>query len=256
LIKRALISVYDKTGLEKLAEYLNKNSVEIVSSGGTYKAIEKAGLPVKKVSDVTGSSEILGGRVKTLHPNIHAGILARDDQLDELASHNIEPFDLVVVNLYPFEKVVAEGADLNTALENIDIGGPAMLRAAAKNLPRVTVICDPNDYNMLINEMDKNSVDTSDKFRYQCALKTFSTTSGYDNAIAGFLTKQQNSENEADKFASTIALSLTKENTLRYGENPHQQAALYADKAYPGTSLTGAKVLSGKELSFNNLWDL
>jgi len=225
LIKRALISVYDKTGLEKLAGYLNQQGIEIISSGGTYKAIEKAGIPVKKVSDITGSAEILSGRVKTLHPAIHAGILARADQLDELASHNLQQFDLVVVNLYPFEKVVADGADLDKALENIDIGGPTMLRAAAKNFPRVAVVCDPNDYNSLTENMKNNSGDTTLQFRHSLALKIFSRTNAYDKAIAEFLAKQQSQESETGLFAETIAFSLQKKKTLRYGENPHQDAA-------------------------------
>ncbi len=256
MIKRALISVYDKTGLENLAGYLNKQRIEIISSGGTYKAIDKAGIPVKKVSDITGSAEILSGRVKTLHPAIHAGILARSDQLDELASHNLKQFDLVVVNLYPFEKVIADGADLDEALENIDIGGPTMLRAAAKNFPRVTAVCDPNDYNSLVQNIENNSGDTTLQFRHSLALKVFSRTTAYDNAIAEYLAKQQNTESETEQFAETISFSLQRKKTLRYGENPHQDATLYIDSGYTGNSLADARILSGKELSFNNLWDL
>lgn len=250
MIKRALISVYDKTGVEKLAGYLAKKGVEIVSSGGTYDVLIKAGIHVKKVSDITGSAEILDGRVKTLHPAIHAGILARADQLEQLQESGFEPFDLVVVNLYPFEQAIATGVQLNEALEHIDIGGPAMLRAAAKNYPRVTVVCSPEYYDSLIEQMEDNSGDTTIEFRKEMAKKVFSRTTAYDNAIAHFLTEK------AEPFADYITLSFKKQNLLRYGENPHQKAALYSDPTYEYSSLAKARVPSGKELSFNNLWDL
>jgi len=256
LIKRALISVYDKTGIEKLAGYLNKKGVEIVSSGGTYETLKQADINVKKVSDITGSSEILSGRVKTLHPAIHAGILAKADQLDELSSHNLPLFDLVVVNLYPFEKVAAEGAGLDQALENIDIGGPTMLRAAAKNFPRVTVLCNPSDYDSLIDQMESNNGDTTPVFRHQMALRVFSRISCYDSKITQFLAGQTGSTENADTFIDSFSTSFMKKNVLRYGENPHQKAALYAEPGYRYTSLADARILAGKELSFNNLWDL
>jgi len=256
LIKRALISVYDKTGIEKLAGYLNNKGVEIVSSGGTYETLKQAGIAVKKVSDITGSPEILGGRVKTLHPAIHAGILAKADQLDELNSHKLPQFDLVVVNLYPFEKVVAEGASLEQALENIDIGGPTMLRAAAKNYPRVTVICNPADYDNLIDQMENNNGDTTLEFRQRTALRVFARISFYDSKITRFLASQASATESADTFADSFAAAFMKKTALRYGENPHQKAALYTEPGYQYTSLADARILAGKELSFNNLWDL
>ncbi len=254
MIKRALISVYDKTGVEKLAGFLQEKGVEIVSSGGTFKKLSEAGIEVTKVTDLTGAGEILGGRVKTLHPNVHAGILAREDQLNELAGLNIRPFDLVVVNLYPFEQVVSSGANLSEALENIDIGGPAMLRASAKNHPRVTVICDPIDYDSLMEIMEANNGATTDEYRLLMAAKTFARTSAYDNAITEYLNRQGNESESV--FPKSFNLNFRMKNTLRYGENPHQQAALYTEPSYAFTSLAEARVLSGKELSFNNLWDL
>lgn len=250
MIKRALISVYDKKYLDKLADFLAKRGVEIVSSGGTYDFLNKIGISVKKVSDITGSAEILNGRVKTLHPAIHAGILARTDQLEQLEESGIEPFDLVVVNLYPFEQMVASNAGTDEVLENIDIGGPAMLRAAAKNYPRVTVICSPDYYDILVEQVKKNDGDTTIEFRKEMAEKVFAHTTAYDNAIASFLTER------GEQFAEHLTLSFEKRKLLRYGENPHQQAALYLDPAYKLSSLARARVLSGKELSFNNLWDL
>ncbi|NLI14694.1 MAG: bifunctional phosphoribosylaminoimidazolecarboxamide formyltransferase/IMP cyclohydrolase [candidate division Zixibacteria bacterium] len=250
MIKRALISVYDKSGLEKLAGYLNENKIEIISSGGTYQFLNEMGIAAKKVSEFTGAPEILGGRVKTLHPAIHAGILARADQLDELARLNLGVFDLVVVNLYPFEEVVDSGAELAEALENIDIGGPAMLRAAAKNFPRVTVVCSPSDYDGLIDEFKSNNGETTLEYRRKLAQKAFAKTSAYDNAISVYLAGRER------LFTENRTLTFEKLNRLRYGENPHQQAALYIDPGYAFTSIPKAQVLSGKELSFNNIWDL
>lgn len=254
MIKRALISVYDKTGIESLAGYLQEKGVEIISSGGTYKALTSCGIKAKKVSDLTGSAEILNGRVKTLHPVIHAGILARRDQLNELEDHDISPIDLVIVNLYPFEEVIAGESDLATALENIDIGGPAMLRAAAKNFPRVTVICDPVDYDSLIEQMENHDGGTSEDYRSLMAAKVFARTSSYDKTITDYLAGMTGDREE--RFPNIISFNFIKKNPLRYGENPHQQAALYTDPNYRFTSLANARVLSGKELSFNNLWDL
>jgi phosphoribosylaminoimidazolecarboxamide formyltransferase/IMP cyclohydrolase len=250
LIKRALISVHDKNHLEALAGYLEQNKVEIVSSGGTYDYLHRMGVSAKRITDITGAPEILGGRVKTLHPAVYGGILARIDQLDELKQHSLDLFDLVVVNLYPFEKIVADGAQLAEALENIDIGGPSMLRAAAKNFPRVTAVCSPADYESLIEEMKTNNCETTIEFRRSMALKVFASISAYDNAIASYLIGKD------DLFRDNVTMTFQKLNGLRYGENPHQQAALYIDSSYVSNSIAKAKILSGKELSFNNIWDL
>ena len=256
MIKRALLSVYEKAGIVDLAGYLRGRGVEITSSGGTHKTLAAAGILTTKVSEITGAPEILGGRVKTLHPAIHAGILAKSEQIEELKSNKIKPYDLVVVNLYPFEKIIEKGPDLDMALENIDIGGPAMLRAAAKNFPRVAVICDPDDYGALINEMDGHGGETSLDFRRNMALKVFARTSAYDKAINCHLTEYGLVVNGIDIFPPKLTFSFARQGRLRYGENPHQQAALYIDNSYPYTSLPGAQILAGKELSFNNFWDL
>ena len=256
MIKQAIISVYDKTNIDKIANYLRQKGVSMVSTGGTYKVINVLGIPVKQISEFTNSAEILDGRVKTLHPAIHAGILARIDQLGELELRNLRPFDLVIVNLYPFEKVVAGGAKIGEALENIDIGGPTMLRAAAKNFGRVTAVCDIGDYDALIEQMEKNDGDTTLEFRKKMALKVFSRTKAYDNTIAEYLAGHQKPEGDTGPFADSISLGFNKQNTLRYGENPHQKAAVYVDPQFGSSSVANARVLSGKELSFNNLWDL
>jgi len=250
LIKRALISTYDKSGLEKLAGFLHGRGIKLISSGGTYDFLRQIGIASTKVSDITAFPEILAGRVKTLHPAIHAGILCRADQEAELMANGFETIDLVIVNLYPFEEVVSAGANLDEALENIDIGGPAMLRAAAKNFPRVTPICSPDNYDDLMDEMKSNDGDTSLEFRRQMARKAFARTSAYDNAIVQYLTGGD------WLFPEQISLTLQKQANLRYGENPHQQAALYGEPAFAASTLVGAKILSGKELSFNNIWDL
>ena len=251
---RAILSVSDKTGLVDFAKGLNELGIEIFSTGGTKKALQDAGVPVHSVSDITNYPEILDGRVKTLHPMVHGGILARRDlenHMSQLKEKGITPIDMVVVNLYPFVQTVSkEKVDLTEALENIDIGGPAMIRAAAKNFPRVTAICSPDDYDPLLKELQSNSGETTLDFRRTMAQKAFSTISGYDQAISAYLVGKEQS------FGDTITLKLDKAFRLRYGENPHQQAALYTNSAYQFSSLTKARVLSGKELSFNNLWDL
>ncbi|MCP4543614.1 MAG: bifunctional phosphoribosylaminoimidazolecarboxamide formyltransferase/IMP cyclohydrolase [Chloroflexi bacterium] len=249
-MKRSLFSVYDKTGLADLARPLAERGVELVASGGTARALREAGLAVRDVSDVTGSPEILGGRVKTLHPAIHGGILSRrtpDDrvQLDGLGWGDI---DMVVSNLYPFEKTVADpNASFEDIIEQIDIGGVALLRAAAKNLAHVTVVCDPADYAPVLAEIEAQG-QVSPETRRRLAVKAFAHTAAYDAAIWRYL------EGDEHPLPDKVALSLRKLTDLRYGENPHQQAALYA---LPGiTGPLGGELLQGKPLSYNNLLDL
>jgi phosphoribosylaminoimidazolecarboxamide formyltransferase/IMP cyclohydrolase len=245
-IKRALISVSDKTGLIELAGALSKLSVEIVSTGSTAKTIAEAGIPVVQVSDVTGFPESLDGRVKTLHPSIHGGILAdlRDpnhrQQLDELG---IKPFELVVVNLYPFVKTVESGAEYEEAIEQIDIGGPAMVRASAKNHANVAIVVNPSRYDQLIAAAQAGGTDL--ELRKQLALEAFSHTANYDLAVSGWLASQLGSDR--------LGLSFDKQADLRYGENSHQTAALFSDGT--GSGLAGAEQLGGKEMSYNNFVD-
>jgi phosphoribosylaminoimidazolecarboxamide formyltransferase / IMP cyclohydrolase len=253
MARLALLSVSDKTGLIDFARQLvEKFDFEIVSSGGTAAALKEAGIPVQKVSDYTGAPEILGGRVKTLHPKIHGGILARRDVAEDLADldrQQIRPIDLVVVNLYPFAATIAKpGVSLADAIENIDIGGPAMLRAAAKNYAHLTVICNPDRYNDYLTELTNNHGQASIEFRQARALETFQHTATYDTAIAGYLAAQ--AEETADYQLSGRSLQ-----SLRYGENPHQPAAWYQTGATP-SGWTNAQILQGKELSYNNLVDL
>jgi len=255
-IKRALISVYDKAGVLELAESLAEFGVEIISTGGTFKLLDDNNVPVKKVSDITNFPEILGGRVKTLHPYIHGGILAKrtDEQLAELAEHGIGQIDMVVVNLYPFEQTVAKAdVTLAKALENIDIGGPTMIRAAAKNHPSVAVVVDPSFYETIIDEMKTNDGALSGDLRRRMALAAFQRTSNYDAAISSYLAGVQGT---ADILPDEMTLHLKKVQELRYGENPHQRAAFYADAAATASGTVAAKQLHGKELSYNNLQDM
>ena len=254
MARLALLSVSNKTGLTELARSLVEEfGFDLISSGGTAKVLKSAGLPVTKVAEYTGSPEILGGRVKTLHPRIHGGILARRDEaqdVTDLADNQIRPIDLVVVNLYPFEQTIAKpGVTLAEAVENIDIGGPAMLRAAAKNFAHLTVLCNPNQYDGYLQELRQNNGEPSWEFRQQCALKGFSHTSTYDQAITAYLAEQSATK------SSQWGLSGTQVQTLRYGENPHQTAAWYQTGNTP-TGWAGATKLQGKELSYNNLVDL
>ena len=246
----ALLSVSDKTGLIDLARSLVEEfGFDIVSSGGTAKALKDAGLPVTKVSDYTGSPEILGGRVKTLHPRIHGGILANRDipeHLTDLENNQIRPIDLVVVNLYPFEQTIAKsGVTLAEAIEQIDIGGPAMLRASAKNFAHLTVLCNPDRYNDYLAELRQNNGEASIEFRQARALEAFSHTASYDSAIATYLANQQSSFHVSGQLLQS----------LRYGENPHQPAAWYQTGTTPSGWASATK-LQGKELSYNNLVDL
>jgi phosphoribosylaminoimidazolecarboxamide formyltransferase/IMP cyclohydrolase len=259
-IKRALISVSDKTGILDFARALSARGVEILSTGGTAKLLADNNVPVTEVSDYTGFPEMMDGRVKTLHPKVHGGILGRRG-IDEavMAANNIKPIDLIVVNLYPFEQTVARpDCDLPLAIENIDIGGPTMLRAAAKNHAAVTVVVDAADYARVLNEMSANNGAVSDAVRFELAVKTFEHTAHYDGAIANYL-GARDVQGHATGFARTHNLQFVKAQDMRYGENPHQQAAFYvealsATKAKEACIAT-AKQLQGKELSFNNIAD-
>jgi len=260
-VKRALLSVSDKTGLVELAHGLADLGVELVSTGGTARTLREAGLAVRIVEEVTGFPELLGGRVKTLHPAIHAGILARREpaHLAQLAAYNIDPIDLVVVNLYPFARTIAQAdVTLAEAVEQIDIGGVALLRAAAKNFAVVTVLCDPADYPQVLDELRQQGEVTL-ATRQRLALKAFRHTAGYDAAIADYLAGQFEASPEpcprADEpFPAEWLLRLWRVQTLRYGENPHQRAALYAFA--PDAKPLGGRLLQGKPLSYNNLLDL
>jgi len=249
-IKRALISVSDKTGLIELATALTEAGVQLVSTGSTAKQIASAGMAVKEVSEVTGFPESLDGRVKTLHPNIHGGILA-DLRLEkhnqELKELNIEAFELVVVNLYPFVETVASGATGDAAIEQIDIGGPAMVRAAAKNHANVAIVVNPGNYPKLIDSL--NSGGTSLKLRQTLAQQAFAHTASYDTAVASFLAREFGNETKPD----SITITLTKDQDLRYGENSHQQAALYLSSDSSGVA--AAIQHSGKQMSYNNFVD-
>jgi phosphoribosylaminoimidazolecarboxamide formyltransferase/IMP cyclohydrolase len=257
-IKRALLSVLDKTGIEDLGRQLNEMGVEIISTGGTLKKLREAGVQVISVSTFTGAPEILGGRVKTLHPKIHAGILYRKDNpddIEQLGELDYRTIDLVVVNLYPFQQTLTKvDVDDKEIIENIDIGGPTMVRAAAKNFERVTVVVDPADYGKLIDQMKANNGATDLSFRKECAAKAFAMTAKYDSAIAGYFTSGK--EVEGLVFPNHLRLDFTFHAKLRYGENPHQKASLYAMDGYQAATLLHAEVLSGKELSFNNYNDL
>lgn len=254
----ALLSVSNKTGLVELARQLVEEfGFEIISSGGTAKTLQNAGLSVIKVSDYTGSPEILGGRVKTLHPRIHGGILARQDlsqDLADLEANNIRPLDLVVVNLYPFEETIAkENVTVAQAIEQIDIGGPAMLRASAKNFAHLTVLCHPKYYQPYLEELRQHNGKTSLAFRQKMAGETFALTNSYDQAIASYfasLTSQ-----ETDKLPTWFSIAGVELQSLRYGENPHQSASWYQTGTQP-TGWAAATKLQGKELSYNNLVDL
>lgn len=260
-IKRALISVSDKAGVVDLAARLADMGVEIISTGGTLKQIREAGVQVISVSTFTGSPEIMGGRVKTLHPKVHAGILyRRDNPKDEeqLADLDSKPIDLVVVNLYPFKQTVArKGATEKEIIENIDIGGPSLIRAAAKNFEAVTVVTDPSDYDELLQQLGDADGETTLEFRKKCAGKAFELTADYDTAITGYFAGRVTKDMPSDPdFPPQMVQTYRYMFELRYGENPHQKAALYADESYPGPTLIKAKILSGKELSYNNYNDL
>jgi phosphoribosylaminoimidazolecarboxamide formyltransferase/IMP cyclohydrolase len=250
--RRALLAVYDKTGVVDLARELAGLGIALVSSGGTAATLREAGVEVTLVEEVTGSPEMLDGRVKTLHPRIHAGILAdrrRPEHERQLAEHGIEPFDLVVVNLYPFRETVASGAGAEDVIEKIDIGGPAMVRAAAKNHACVGVVVSPSRYGDVLDEL-RRSGGLSDETRRALAAEAFAHTAAYDAAVAGWFATL------GDELPSFVGFALEKVADLRYGENPHQRGALYAESAGSGV-LGGARLLAqGKEMSFNNWLDV
>ena len=255
-ITRALISVSDKEGVTEFAQGLAQAGVEILSTGGTAKLLADNGIPVIEVSDYTGFPEMMDGRVKTLHPKIHGGILGRrgtDDAVME--EHSIGPIDLVAVNLYPFEKTVANpDCDLATAIENIDIGGPTMIRAAAKNHKDVAVVVDPADYALILSEMKNNGNALDDAFRFRLAVKTFEHTARYDGAITNYLGTIV-PEGEKQDFPNTINLQYRQVQTMRYGENPHQKAAFFREDDVREACIATAHQLQGKELSYNNIGD-
>ncbi len=251
--KRALISVSDKRGIVAFAKKLQEIGVEIISTGGTAKILSENGIQVIAISDITGYPECLDGRVKTLHPAVHGGILAmrsNPEHMEQLKKLNIAPIDIVAINLYPFkETILKEGVSLEDAIENIDIGGPTMLRAAAKNHKDVVVICDPDDYDNVVRELEESgevSLDT----KYRLALKVFEHTAHYDALIADYLRKQIQGE-----LPDTLTLTYEKAQELRYGENPHQKAVFYKEIGNQPGSLANAIQLHGKELSFNNIND-
>ncbi len=255
-VRRALISVSDKTGIIEFARSLHAQGVEILSTGGTAKMLIEEMIPVMEVSKHTGFPEIMDGRVKTLHPKIHGGILGRRGIDDGVMKDNdIAPIDLVVVNLYPFEATVAkEGCSLDDAIENIDIGGPAMVRATAKNHAYVSIIVDPADYQRVLDELSSNQGTVSDVTRFDLAVKAFEHTSNYDGMIANYLGRVRQ-DGSMDELPRTINLQFNKVQEMRYGENPHQHAAFYTEKEPADACIATAKQLQGKELSFNNIGD-
>lgn len=254
-IRRALLSVSDKTGLIELARALAARHVEILSTGGTAKLLAGAGLTVREVSSYTGFPEIMDGRVKTLHPKVHGGLLGRRGiDAEVMRQHQIEPIDLLVVNLYPFAQTIARpDCTYEDAVENIDIGGPAMLRAAAKNHESVAVAVDPADYELLLKELESNNGSTTLATRSRLAAKAFAHTARYDTMIANYLGRVH--QVAAEKFPDTLPLVFEKVQDLRYGENPHQVAAFYREPTARRASVATAQLLQGKELSFNNIAD-
>ncbi|SDV48123.1 bifunctional phosphoribosylaminoimidazolecarboxamide formyltransferase/IMP cyclohydrolase [Chitinasiproducens palmae] len=261
MIKQALLSVSDKTGVVDFARELDALGIKLLSTGGTAKLLAEAGLPVTEVADYTGFPEMLDGRVKTLHPKVHGGILARRDlpaHMAALAEHDIPTIDLLVVNLYPFRETIArDDCTLAEAIENIDIGGPTMLRSAAKNHRDVTVVVDPSDYQPVLDELRANARTVSYATNFRLASKVFAHTAQYDGAITNYLTSLGDTLDHGQRSAypATLNLAFDKVQDLRYGENPHQSAAFYRDLAAPAGALANYRQLQGKELSYNNLAD-
>ena len=255
-IKRALISVSDKTGILEFAQALAAKNIEILSTGGTAKLLMENNVPVTEVSSYTGFPEMMDGRIKTLHPKIHGGILARRGKDDEIMKqHGIEGIDLLVVNLYPFEATVAkEDCPLADAIENIDIGGPTMLRAAAKNHNDVVVVVEPSDYTRVLEQLNSQQ-GTDYPLRYQLAWKTFAHTAKYDAAISNYLGTRLENLEQPETYSESYSIQFKKAQTMRYGENPHQSAAFYVDANPQEASVATAKQIQGKALSFNNVAD-
>ena len=253
-IRRALISVYDKTGLVELGEALHTRGVKLVSTGGSAKALRAAGLPVADVADITGFPEMMDGRVKTLHPKVHGGLLAIRENAKHaraMTEHGIEGIDLLVSNLYPFEETVAATDDFDAIVEQIDIGGPAMIRAASKNHAYVTVATDPADYVRILAQHDEGGVTAA--LRRELSAKAFGRTANYDAAISGWFEKWRGKAGESESAPSRMSISGNLRQALRYGENPHQHAAFYVTDARPGVAT--ARQVQGKELSYNNIND-
>ncbi len=261
-IQRAILSVTDKTGLVEFARKLAGMGVELVSTGGTAKLLRDSDVAVKDISELTGFPEMLDGRVKTLHPKVHGGILHRRESPEHrtaVAEHGIEPIDMVVVNLYAFEKTAAKpGVHFEELIENIDIGGPSMIRSAAKNFQDVAVVTSPSDYDAIAEEMARSSGALSSATKWRLAQKAFATTAAYDSAIASTLERvSANGRFELhapEGFPETLRLSFNKITDLRYGENPHQKAAMYTDGS--ATGVANGRQIQGKELSYNNIEDL
>ncbi len=261
-IQRAILSVTDKTGLADFAKKLAGMGVELISTGGTAKLLRDSGVAVKDISEITGFPEMLDGRVKTLHPKVHGGILHRREDASHraaVAEHGIQPIDMVVVNLYAFEKTAAkQGVHFEELIENIDIGGPSMIRSAAKNFNDVAVVTSPSDYNTIADEMARSGGTLSSETKWRLAQKAFATTAAYDSAIASTLERVTSNGNfhlqQGGGFPDTLRLSFTKLGDLRYGENPHQKAAMYSDGS--GTGVANGRQVQGKELSYNNIVDL
>lgn len=253
-VKRALLSVSDKTGLAEFAAALSAHGVELVSTGGTARALREAGLSVRDISDLTGFPEMMDGRVKTLHPNVHGGLLAVRDNEEHVAAmiaHGIAPIDMVVVNLYPFAQTVAKGADRPEIIENIDIGGPSMVRSAAKNHAAVAIVTDPADYPALIAELAAQGGATLLATRKRLAAKAFAATAAYDSMIASWFAFAD----QGEAFPETLSFAMTRGAALRYGENPHQSAAFYAPHGPHAAGIGQARQVQGKELSYNNYND-
>jgi phosphoribosylaminoimidazolecarboxamide formyltransferase/IMP cyclohydrolase len=260
-IKRAILSVTDKTGLVDFAHKLSGMNVELISTGGTARLLRDAGISVKDISELTGFPEMLDGRVKTLHPRVHGGILHRENSahLSAVAEHDIQPIDMVVVNLYAFEKTASKpGVPFEEIVENIDVGGPSMIRSAAKNFQDVAVVTSPADYGVIADEMAANGGELSRETKWRLAQKAFAVTAAYDSAIASTLERvSANGHFELqpyDGFPQTLRLSFNKVMDLRYGENPHQKAAMYSDSSSGGAA--NGRQIQGKELSYNNIVDL
>jgi phosphoribosylaminoimidazolecarboxamide formyltransferase/IMP cyclohydrolase len=261
-VNRALVSVSDKTGIVELCQSLQSAGVQILSTGGTFRLLHENDVAAIEVSEHTGFPEMMDGRVKTLHPKIHGGLLGRRDadgsgmDAETMKSHNIDAIDLLVVNLYPFEDVIAKpDCDLQTAIENIDIGGPAMVRSAAKNYPSVTTVTDVADYAGIIRELNENANCITARTRFKFAVKAFERIAAYDAAIANYISAIDEKGNSIGQFPGTLTGQFVKAQDMRYGENPHQKAAFYIQSELNEASVSSAKQIQGKELSFNNIAD-